>query len=165
MNDNVSADDPHPAHPHPVDLHPGRRRWMAVLARADASRLELLLRDHGARPAYAVLRGPEGGLVMVRGKAGGGGASFNLGEMTITRCTVRTETGFIGHAYVAGRDEKRAELAALTDALMQDPDRTVEIERDIIAPLEWEQNARATRRAEKAAATRVQFFAMQTMRT
>ena len=155
MNNKDSADHP----------NPGRRRWMAVLARAEASRLELLLRDHGARPAYTVLRGPEGGLVMVRGKAGGGGAPFNLGEMTVTRCTIRTETGFIGHAYIAGRDEKRAELAALGDALMQDPDRMGDIERDVIAPLEWEQNARATKRAEKAAATRVQFFAMQTMRT
>ena len=36
--------------------------------------------------------------------AGGGGAAFNLGEMTVTRCTVRTETGFVGHAYVAGRE-------------------------------------------------------------
>ena len=39
---------------------------------------------------------------MVRGRAGGGGAAFNLGEMTVTRCTVRTETGFVGHAYIAG---------------------------------------------------------------
>ncbi len=75
-------------------------------------------------PDYTVLRGPESGLVMVRGRAGGGGAPFNLGEMTVTRCTVRTESGLVGHAYIAGRDERRAELAALADALMQDPDRT-----------------------------------------
>ena len=59
---------------------------------------------------------------MVRGRAGGGGAPFNLGEMTATRCTVRTDGGFVGHAYVAGRDERLAELAALVDALLQDPD-------------------------------------------
>ena len=70
---------------------------------------------------YRVLRGPEAGLVMVRGRAGGGGAPFNLGEMTATRCTVRTEAGFVGHAYVAGRNERQAELAALADALLQDP--------------------------------------------
>ena len=93
-----------------------------------------------------MLRGPEAGLVMVRGRAGGGGSPFNLGEMTVTRCTVRTETGFVGHAYVAGRESRRAELAALVDALMQDPDRCAEIETAVIAPL------RSRRHAEGASA-------------
>jgi alpha-D-ribose 1-methylphosphonate 5-triphosphate synthase subunit PhnG len=138
---------------------------MAVLARASADRLQALLADRGALPVHSVLRGPEDGLIMVRGRAGGGGAAFNLGEMTVTRCTVRTETGFIGHAYVAGREARRAELAALADALMQDPDRANDIERHVITPLERELTERRTERAAKAAATRVQFFAMQTTRS
>ena len=142
-----------------------RRRWMSVLARAPAEGLETLLRDAGGLPAYTILRGPEGGLVMVRGCAGGGGAPFNLGEMTVTRCTVRTESGLIGHAYVAGREPRQAELAAVVDALMQDPERTRVLETRIIAPLEASQAAHRAERAGKAAATRVQFFAMQTMRT
>jgi alpha-D-ribose 1-methylphosphonate 5-triphosphate synthase subunit PhnG len=85
--------------------------------------------------------------------------------MTVTRCTVRTETGFVGHAYIAGRDEQRALLAALGDALMQDPDRVEKVERCVIAPLEHDQKEHRAERAQKAAATRVQFFAMQTMRT
>jgi alpha-D-ribose 1-methylphosphonate 5-triphosphate synthase subunit PhnG len=142
-----------------------RRRWMSVLARAPAEGLETLLLEAGGAPAYSVLRGPEGGLVMVRARAGGGGAPFNLGEMTVTRCTVRTESGLVGHAYVAGREPRRAELAAVVDALMQDPERTAALEARIIAPLEAGQAARQAERAGKAAATRVQFFAMQTMRT
>ena len=69
---------------------------------------------------------------MVRGRAGGGGAPFNLGEMTVTRCTVRTDSGQVGHAYVAGRDARQAELAAVFDALLQDPlaGRCVAGERD-----------------------------------
>lgn len=144
---------------------PARRRWMAVLARAEPERIDTLLRACRPAPAHTVLRGPEGGLVMVRGRAGGGGAPFNLGEMTVTRCTVRTDNGLIGHAYVAGRDEPRAQRAALVDALMQDPDRTAELEARVIAPLEAEQTARKAERSAKAAATRVRFFAMQTMRT
>jgi len=155
MKDSASLEHPCPA----------RRRWMAVLARADAQRLRALLEDCASLPEYSVLRGPEGGLVMVRGRAGGGGAPFNVGEMTVTRCTVRTGTGFVGHAYIAGRDEHRAVLAALGDALMQDPDRVREVERCVIDVLEQEQNERRLERAAKAAATRVQFFAMQTMRT
>jgi alpha-D-ribose 1-methylphosphonate 5-triphosphate synthase subunit PhnG len=155
MNDSAYLDEPCSA----------RRRWMAVLSRADAGRLRALLEVCGALPDYAVLRGPEGGLVMVRGRAGGGGAAFNLGEMTVTRCTVRTDTGFVGHAYITGRDEQCALLAALGDALMQDPDRTDQVKRCVIVPLEHDQNERRAERAQKAAATRVQFFAMQTMRT
>lgn len=140
--------------------HEARRRWMAVLARAPAARIAELL---GEPPAYSRLRGPENGLVMVRGRAGGGGAPFNLGEMTVTRCSVRTATGAVGHAYIAGRDDRRAELAAVIDALMQEQPTTYESR--IIAPLAEEQAAVREERASKAAATKVQFFAMQTMRT
>jgi alpha-D-ribose 1-methylphosphonate 5-triphosphate synthase subunit PhnG len=165
MNDHASLDHPSLGHSVPGHPFPGRRRWMAVLARADAARIAGLLRDCGDLPAHTILRGPDCGLVMVRGRAGGGGAAFNLGEMTVTRCTVRTETGFIGHAYVTGREERRAELAALVDALMQDQDRTTEIETHVIAKLEQQQMQQKAATAAKAAATRVQFFAMQTMRT
>ena len=142
-----------------------RQRWMAILARAQADQLQALLADCGAIPSHTMVRGPEGGLVMVRARAGGGGAAFNLGEMTITRCTVQTQTGFVGHAYVAGRDERGAELAALAAALMQDPNLADTIERRVVAPLERQQIEGRAARARKAAATRVEFFAMQTMRT
>jgi alpha-D-ribose 1-methylphosphonate 5-triphosphate synthase subunit PhnG len=138
---------------------------MAVLARARADQLQALLAGCGAPDAHTVIRGPEGGLVMVRGRAGGGGAAFNLGEMTVTRCTVRTGPGHIGHAYVAGRDARQAELAALVDGLMQDPDWSDRLEAAVIAPLEQEQASARAARAAKAAATQVQFFAMQTTRS
>jgi alpha-D-ribose 1-methylphosphonate 5-triphosphate synthase subunit PhnG len=145
----------------PDQPHAARRRWMAVLARADAEELGERL---SALPAYQVLRGPEVGLVMVRGRTGGGGAPFNLGEMTATRCTVRTESGFVGHAYVAGRNERQAELAALADALLQDQRRQAALLEQVIAPLAATQRARRDAVAAKAAATRVQFFAMRNMR-
>jgi alpha-D-ribose 1-methylphosphonate 5-triphosphate synthase subunit PhnG len=155
MNDSVSTDPPCPA----------RRRWMAVLARASAGEIEASLAACGDLPSHTILRGPEAGLVMVRGRAGGGGSAFNLGEMSVTRCTIRTDTGFVGHAYIAGRETRRAELAALVDALMQDREWADEIETGVIAPLAAYQSRHTAERAAKAAATRVQFFAMQTMRT
>jgi alpha-D-ribose 1-methylphosphonate 5-triphosphate synthase subunit PhnG len=102
---------------------------------------------------------------MVRGRTGGGGAAFNLGEMTTTRCTVRTEAGFVGHAYVAGRDERLAEVAALADALLQDPVRQAALLERVIEPLAVAQQTRRDAVAAKAAATRVQFFAMRNMRS
>jgi alpha-D-ribose 1-methylphosphonate 5-triphosphate synthase subunit PhnG len=139
-----------------------RQRWMAVLARAAVDDLQRRLRDV---PDYTVLRGPEAGLVMVRGRTGGGGAPFNLGEMTVTRCTVRTKTGLVGHAYVAGRNERLAELAALADALLQDPARQPTLLQELIEPLAGAQQARRADNTAKAAATRVQFFAMRNMRS
>lgn len=151
-----------------ASTHPpqeARRHWLGVLARADAAELAAHLAAIDDVPAYHRLRGPESGLVMVRGRAGGGGGPFNLGEMTVTRCTVRTEDGMIGHAYVAGRDTRRAELAAVFDALLQDPERQPALQAAVIAPLQAAQAARRAADAAKAAATKVQFFAMRTMRT
>jgi alpha-D-ribose 1-methylphosphonate 5-triphosphate synthase subunit PhnG len=146
----------------PDQPHAARQRWMSVLARADA---DVLAERLGAQPDYQVLRGPEAGLVMVRGRIGGGGGPFNLGEMTVTRCTVRTATGFVGHAYVAGRSERRAELAALADALLQDPTQQTALLEQVIEPLALVQQEQRETVAAKAAATRVQFFAMQNMRS
>lgn len=145
----------------PVSPKTARQRWMSVLARADVDDLRAHLGDV---PAYTVLRGPEPGLVMVRGRIGGGGAPFNLGEMTVTRCTVRTGAGLVGHAYVAGRDERLAEFAALADALLQDPRQHDALLRDLVEPLAAQQETRRNDTAGKAAATRVQFFAMRNMR-
>jgi alpha-D-ribose 1-methylphosphonate 5-triphosphate synthase subunit PhnG len=137
---------------------------MSVLARAGADDLADALDAAGAVTAYRVLRGPEAGLVMVKGRIGGGGGPFNLGEMTATRCSVRTEAGFVGHAYIAGREERAAELAALADALLQDPACQPRMLADVIEPLATVQQMRRDATAAKAAATRVQFFAMRNMR-
>jgi alpha-D-ribose 1-methylphosphonate 5-triphosphate synthase subunit PhnG len=138
---------------------------MAVLARASAEEMTGLLADAPELPPATALRGPECGLVMVRGRIGGGGAAFNLGEVSVTRCTVRLADGTVGHAYVMGRDFARAELAARLDAVLQDPERGGVFARRVVAPLAAAQQSRRTQTASRAAATQVQFFTMATMRT
>ena len=139
-----------------------RQEWMAVLARADATDLQTA--SEGLLPPYQVLRGPEAGLVMVRGRAGGNGGPFNLGEATVIRCTVRTAAGQVGHAYCLGRDPRHAELAAALDAALQDPAQHDAIHAQIITPLARAQTQRREQAARRAAATQVQFFTMATMR-
>ncbi|MSO76114.1 MAG: phosphonate C-P lyase system protein PhnG [Alphaproteobacteria bacterium] len=133
---------------------------MSVLAKANGRALELAYGDLAEPPSHERLRGPETGMVMVRGRAGGSGDPFNLGEMTVTRCTVRLADGQVGHGYVAGRDKRHAELAALFDALLQDPARRPSLTRSLIEPLLATQAAILAERARKAAATKVEFFTM-----
>ena len=96
---------------------------------------------------------------MVRGRAGGTGAPFNIGEMTVTRCALTLASGEVGHAYIQGRRKSDAEAAALVDALMQG-DTAVAVRKAVLDPLETGQKAAKTARAQKAAATKVEFFTM-----
>lgn len=137
-----------------------RKRWIGVLARADQDATEELWAALGRTDAYTVIRGPEQGLVMVRGRAGGTGRAFNLGEMTVTRCTVRLAGGAVGHGYVCGRRPEHAERAALIDALMQLEDECQVVDAQIIGPLETVEEKRRASRSCKSAATKVDFFTM-----
>ncbi len=146
-----------------------RRAWMAVLARAPAAEIAALLAALSAPlPPHERLRGPETGLVMVRGRQGGDGAPFNLGEMTVTRCAVRLSgpdgPPVVGHAYVAGRDARQAELAALLDAALQRPALRPALMEAVVRPLAARQAEGRAATARKAAATRVAFATLATMR-
>jgi alpha-D-ribose 1-methylphosphonate 5-triphosphate synthase subunit PhnG len=137
-----------------------RRHWMSVLALASGDELEARWAALGEPPRYTLLRRPEVGLVMVRGRAGGTGSRFNLGEMTVTRCAVQLEDGTVGYAWVGGRDARHAELAAALDALLQDPARTASLTATVVEPLARTQAERRRGDAARAAASRVEFFTM-----
>lgn len=133
-----------------------RRDWMGLLARARPDQLAALMPE---TPSHAVLRPPEVGAVMVRGRVGAAGAPFNLGEMTITRCTLRLTCGAVGHAHVQGRDKGHATRAAIVDALMQ-TDAAADLRARVLEPLARAETDRRQARAGKAAATKVEFFTM-----
>lgn len=137
-----------------------RRRWMGLLARGATERLESVWAGLPEAPAYDRLRGPEIGLVMLRGRAGGTGARFNVGEMPVTRCTVRLADGRVGHGWIQGRDRRKAELAAAFDALLQDDATRAGLEAALLAPIAADLDARRDAAARKAAATRVEFFTL-----
>jgi alpha-D-ribose 1-methylphosphonate 5-triphosphate synthase subunit PhnG len=106
------------------------------------------------------LRAAETGLVMLRGRMGGTGSTFNLGEATVTRCSVKIAQTTIGHAYVMGRNHEHARIAALCDALLQMPEHCAHIEEHIIQPLLKTHAGKAQLAAQKAAATKVDFFTL-----
>jgi alpha-D-ribose 1-methylphosphonate 5-triphosphate synthase subunit PhnG len=138
--------------------------WLGLLARASGVKIAACLQAAPLLPGFTRLRGPESGMSMVRGRAGGGGAAFNLGEMTISRCSIRDEAGRVGHGYAAGRDHAQVELIARLDAVLQERALYAAYHEAVLAPLAAAQAARRAEIAEKAAATGVKFFTMAAMR-
>ena len=145
-----------------------RRAWMAVLARTPRADLEAALQralQDIPTPTYDWLRPPEIGLAMVRGRVGGSGDPFNLGEATVTRATLRLRApgdaaAAVGVACHLGRDRRHAELAALADALLQMPEHHAVLHQQLIEPFAAQQAAKRAGRQQDAAATRVEFFTM-----
>ncbi|OWU85342.1 phosphonate metabolism protein PhnG [Oceanicola sp. 22II-s10i] len=145
-----------------TDLSPEterRRAWMSLLATAPERLLSDLMSALGPAPEHRILRAPEVGGVMVRGRAGGTGAAFNMGEMTVTRCALRLADGTVGHGYVQGRSRDHATRAALVDALMQGA-QAEEVEAKVLGPLRRARDEKREARAARAAATKVEFFTM-----
>jgi alpha-D-ribose 1-methylphosphonate 5-triphosphate synthase subunit PhnG len=137
-----------------------RKAAMAVMSQAPADMLKRLWSNAGFNVEAHAVRGPETGLVTVRGRIGGGGAPFNVGEATVTRATVRLSTGEVGHAYALGRDSEKARLSAIADALWQDPARRGEVETKIVGPLRAAIAGADGKRRAETAATKVDFFTM-----
>lgn len=138
---------------------PDRRAWLGLMARAPHDRLVALAAGLRGEASVGWLRRPEIGAVMVRGRVGGTGAPFNLGEMTVTRASLRLASGEVGHGYVQGRAKAAAEAAALVDALMQTP-AAGRVRAAVLEPLAREAALRRQRRADRAADTRVEFFTL-----
>jgi alpha-D-ribose 1-methylphosphonate 5-triphosphate synthase subunit PhnG len=142
-----------------TDKQARRKAAMAVLAHSDAAdiagRLEAI-----AVPAHENLREPENGLVMVRGRIGGDGAPFNLGEATVSRAAVRLSTGEMGFGYTLGRNRQKAQMIALCDALIQSADHAGTVEAQVLAPLRAAIASEQNRKAAETAATRVDFYTL-----
>jgi len=150
-----------PVEPHATsDTHydTARQRWIGVLSRARGA--DLLCHEAALRDAeYQLIRGPEIGMTLVRGRMGGSGAPFNVGEMSVTRCVVRLTDGRTGHSYLAGRNKAHAELAALADAHLQGPQQARWLS-ELIEPLAQVHAARRARQEAETAATKVEFFTL-----
>ncbi len=137
-----------------------RKRIADLLAKATIAELENALAALGPIPEFTALRGPETGLLMVKGRIGGGGAPFNLGEATVSRASIRLADGRVGHGYRLGTDRKSAQLSAVLDALAQDAAARNTLETALFAPLEARLAQEAERLEAETAATKVDFFTM-----
>ncbi len=157
--------DPNPASRRPETPEPekpalaARRAVMALCGEARPEELRHALAQLGATDEPEDLRPPETGLVMTRGRIGGDGRPFNLGEATVTRAAVRLSNGETGFAYHLGRDRAKARLAATLDALWQVPARRAAVEA-ALQPVAARRDEERAAEARRIAATRVTFFTM-----
>lgn len=135
-----------------------RQNWMSVLAKAHLPSLQKLWSGIQSNYPSKILRKPETGLVMVRGRMGGSGAPFNTGEATVTRCSVENSDGNIGHGYVLGRNHNHAKIAAEIDAALQDHSAKTELLKTVIEPLQKIRDESLNESRMKTAATKVDFF-------
>ncbi len=141
-----------------------RSRWLSLLAKTPAQDVKSAWARLDRPPTGVEIRAPETGMVMVRGRVGGAGSPFNLGEMTVTRCAMRLESGETGVGYVAGRDKDHARIAAIVDAMMQSRNLRPLAEQSIVEPLAKAALERRDLAARKTAATKVEFFTLVTGR-
>jgi alpha-D-ribose 1-methylphosphonate 5-triphosphate synthase subunit PhnG len=138
----------------------GRKALMATLAHAQPQEIANGLKAAEVASDYVELRPVETGLVMVRGRIGGDGQPFNVGEATVTRAAVRLASGEVGFSYLLGRDCDKARLAAICDAVWQNKAKRAAIEHCVLAPIRARQEAERTRKSAQTAATRVDFFTL-----
>src|SRR3977135_793090 len=136
-----------------------RKAAMAVLAHSGATEIAAYL-DAIALPPHENLREPETGLGMVRGRIGGDGTPFNLGEATVSRAAVRLATGEVGFGYTLGRDRQKARMIALCDALVQSNDFADVVEANVLVPLRAATISERSQKAAQTAATRVDFYTL-----
>ena len=146
----------------PGDSAFSRAQWMALLARSPLPLLEQTVGE-SASGGLQWLRRPQAGLMMVQGRAGGTGERFNLGEVTVTRCALRlipaqASAGHAGVAWILGRDQRQCTLAAVADALLQNPAQHAGLVQQLLYPIRQHIAAAQRERAELAQATRVDFF-------
>lgn len=133
---------------------------LSILSKARYVDLKTLWENLPKKPDWHRLKPPETGMVMVRGRTGGDGAPFNLGEITVTRCVVQIAGGAIGVGYVAGRNAEHAELIAVIDGMAQDPHAYQAVGDGIIEPLALLESRIEAVASRKAASSKVEFFTL-----
>jgi alpha-D-ribose 1-methylphosphonate 5-triphosphate synthase subunit PhnG len=136
-----------------------RRTALAVLTQARVDEIEQGLEAVGPVD-HVELRAAETGLVMLRGRIGGDGDPFNLGEATVTRAAVQIASGEVGFAYILGRDQRKARLCAVCDALWQSKKHRDAVERCVLAPVRTRLEAERACQRARTAATKVDFLTL-----
>ncbi|MFT5719774.1 MAG: alpha-D-ribose 1-methylphosphonate 5-triphosphate synthase subunit PhnG [Motiliproteus sp.] len=141
-------------------LQEDRQHWMSVMAKSSSELVTRLSATHVDSTEFETIRAPEVGLTQVRARMGGTGSEFNLGDMTLCRCVVRSQAGHYGYSYIAGRNKAHARRAAELDALLQSEAHRPLLRQQVIAPLEGVLLEEQQHKTAETRATKVNFFTL-----
>ncbi len=147
-------------HQHHTQNQEIRQHWMSVMAKSSPEALIVLSDNYVNQHTFETIRAAEVGLTQVRGRMGGTGSQFNVGDMTITRCVVRSPEGHYGHSYIMGRNKDHATRAATLDAMLQDQIHQSLLMEKIIQPLTKDLAVKTAEKADTVAQTKVNFFTL-----
>ena len=141
-----------------LDLKAARANTMALLARSSAVQLQTALDRYWPGISFSALKPAATGLVMLRGRIGGDGAAFNAGEATVSKAVIELDDGTRGYGHCLGRNVKKAELAAIFDALWQQDETRVE--QLVLTPIREALVVARQTKSSQTAATKVDFFTL-----
>ncbi|MDR2350926.1 MAG: phosphonate C-P lyase system protein PhnG [Deltaproteobacteria bacterium] len=137
---------------------PERRERMETLALSPPEALEEILEKFPKFSEPVILRAPETGLVMVRGRTGGDGDAFCLGEALVSRAAVSID-GIVGFGMVLRSNSNHALNCAVLDALGRHPDSRERV-REELARLSAKREEKIKMEEDRVKETRVEFFTM-----
>ena len=138
----------------------GRKTLLSVLAKSKLNDIKTYWQDTLENQSYQTIRPPQTGMVMAVARAGSSGEPFNLGEVSVTRCAIRLDSGETGVGYVTGSNKDHALHIAVIDALAQVKDQQQPLQCEVIKPLQEKLQRLKMQQQEKADATKVDFFTM-----
>lgn len=147
----------------PLDLSADqllRQNWLGVLARSPFEELTRRSAPILEGVSYTWLRQPETGLLRLQGRLDGAGDRFNLADMTVTRCAVKSEDGEVGIGYVTGRASAHCTLVARLDAQLQQELLRPTLLEQLIAPLQEQLQHKIARENRQTQTSRVRFFTL-----
>ena len=150
----LSAPGPHSS------AHALRIALMRACGHASVVEMQRALAVIGHNGDALDVRAPESGLVMLRGRVGGTGDAFNVGEVTVTRAVVRLSDGTLGYSYLRGREKVRGRLAAIMDGCSQSDAWSALLDEVFTRPVLARVAEEQKKRSEEASATRVDFFTL-----
>lgn len=147
-------------------LNLNRPQWLGLLARAPLHMLENAVESY-THLSYEILKPFEIVSYMIQGRTGSTGQRFNVGEVTVSRTTLKLSLPehqsskvqhYIGVAYIKGGGERQTHLAALGDALLQDSYHHESLTRTLLMPVSAKLKLDLESVNRKVQATKVDFF-------
>lgn len=139
---------------------PQRQQLISVLAKSSLQDIRQCWNQSLDDIDYSTLRPPQTGMVMAVARTEVKGEPFNLGEVSVTRCAIRLNSGETGIGYVMGSSKEHALHVAVLDAIAQQTEQYAAIHNSVIQPLQTKLLQRYQQQQQTTDTTRVDFFTM-----